>query len=220
MGDQLDKIVLPNEKILPARIPMLNLENVDLKFHVTAFENEIRNKEIPLLDLSYDTIGWDMNYHLFKLEVLAGQELLKNKQLELIYHLPVQYTLEELENIAKDRNKNFIDWILPQIRSAIDDSETNFEEIPRNQIQRYSYREIDYKLATSIWGETIKTIKTKALEFSLFITQNAWQYYQGFSFPNAWCKHNQGYDHGENTHLIFEKDGKEIWVVLINTVIP
>ena len=148
-----------------------------------------------------------MDYHLFKLNVIKGAEILKNKQLELIYYLPTKYTAEEFKEITSERNKNFIDWILPQIRSAIDESNKEFAEIPQESIQRYSYREIDYKLSTALWGESIKKIKEKSLEFALFITQNAWQYYQGFTFSNSWCKYNDGFDHGENTHLIIEKTG-------------
>jgi hypothetical protein len=219
-NENFQKVILPNEKIRPARIPVLEIDDVELEFEVTSFKKEIENKSIPLLDLDYEDTGFGMDYHLFKLEVVKGQELLKNKQLELIYHLPVKYTAEEFKEITSERNKKFIAWLLPQLRSAIDESNDEFAEIQKESIQRYSYREIDYKLSTSIWGESIKRIKTKSLELALLITQNAWQYYQGFMFPNSWCKQNKGFDHGENTHLIIEKEGKEIWIVMVNTIIP
>lgn len=218
--DSFPRTILPNEKISPARIPILEYVDIELEFEVVSFEKEIKNKSIPLLDLDYEYTGFGMDYHLFKLNVIKGAEILKNKQLELIYYLPTKYTAEEFKEITSERNKNFIDWILPQIRSAIDESNKEFAEIPQESIQRYSYREIDYKLSTALWGESIKKIKEKSLEFALFITQNAWQYYQGFTFSNSWCKYNDGFDHGENTHLIIEKDGKEIWIVMINTIIP
>lgn len=220
INGSLQKTILPNEKIRPARIPVLEINDVELEFEVTSFENEIKNKTIPLLDLDYKDTGFGMDYHLFKLNVVKGVELLKNKQLELIYHLPTKYTAEEFKEITSERNKKFIGWILPQIRTAIDNSADEFEDIPKESIQRYSYREIDYKFASSVWGESIKKIKTKSLELALFITQNAWQYYQGFTFPKSWCSQNKYFDHGENTHLIVEKEGKEIWVVMINTIIP
>ena len=109
---------------------------------------------------------------------------------------------------------------MPQIRRAIDNSLDEFEKIPKESIQRYSYKEIDYKLSSSIWGESIKKIKTKSLELALFITQNAWQRYQGFSFSNSWCLQTKGFDYSENTHLILEKEGNEIWIVIMNIIVP
>lgn len=220
VSGSLQKTTLPNEKIRPARIPVMGINDIELEFEVTSFEKEIKNKTIPLLDLDYKDTGFGMDYHLFKLKIVKGAELLKNKQLELIYHLPTKYTAEELKEITSERNKKFIDWVLPQLRTAIDNSTDEFEGIPKESIQRYSYREIDYKFASSMWGESIKKIKTKSLELALFITQNAWQYYQGFSFPKSWCSQNKYFDHGENTHLIIEKEGKEIWIIMINTIIP
>jgi hypothetical protein len=220
ISDSFPRTILPNEKISPARIPILEADNIELEFEVTSFEQEIKSKSIPLLDLDYEDTGFGMDYHLFKLNVIKGAELLKKKQLELIYYLPTKYTEEEFKEIISERNKKFIDWILPQLRNAIDASNNEFAEIPKGSIQRYSYKEIDYRLSTSIWGVSIKKIKEKSLELTLLITQNAWQFYQGFMFENSWCKHNNGFDHGENTHLIIEKEGKEIWIVMINTIIP
>lgn len=212
--------LLPNEKIRPARIPVLELPDIQLAFQVTSFHAEIKNKEIPLLDLGYEEAGFGMDYHLFKLQTVEGIELLKNKQLEIIINLPTKSTREEAEAIQKQRNTDFIKWLLPQIRIAIDPSTKEYPENNWDYLSRYSYREIDYRLASSISGESISKIKRKALELAEMVTGKAWQYYQGFSFSGEWCMFNENYDHGNGTHLIVEKDGKEVWVILINTIIP
>jgi hypothetical protein len=221
IGNDIHKKVLPDNFHSPARIPVLDTRETPLKFNVQSFYDQILRKEIPLLDVDYELSGFDMYYHLFKLDVEQGVGLLKNKQLELIYHLPVSYTEDEYRDISKERNKRFIDWLLPQVRAAIDNSTTSYVEIEKDHIERYSYKEIDYKLSSSFYSENkIAAIKKKALEFTNFITNSSWENYQGFSFPGSWCTHNDGFLFGEQTHIIIEKNGSNIWLVLINTVIP
>lgn len=221
IGDDIHKKVLPDKSHTPARIPVLDTREVPLKFNVQSFYDNIQRKEIPLLDEGYEQTGFDMYYHLFKLDVEQGAGLLKNKQLELIYHLPVSYTEDEYRRISKERNKLFIDWLLPQVRAAIDNSTTSYVEIEKDHIEKYSYKEIDYKLSSSFWCErSIATIKKKAFELTNFITNGSWENYQGFSFPGSWCTYNDGFTDGEQTHIIIEKDGGSIWLILINTVIP
>lgn len=220
LEDKIQSKILPESVNKAARIPALEIGKSTLKFLKTNYKDDITNKEIPLLDLDYETIGMDVYFELIKLEVTEGQEELKNRQLELIYHLPTKYSQEELNKINQERNKNFIDWLLPQIKSEIDNTEKEYNEIQKEWIRRYHYREIDQNLANSIRGESLEVIKTKAIELNKFITQKAWQYYRGFSFPGQWCKFNDGYDHGEFTHIITEKDGKEIWLIFVNEIIP
>jgi len=218
--DNIQSKILPESINKAARIPTLEVGKSSLKFITTNYKDDINKKKIPLLDLDYETIGMDVHYELIKLEVTEGQEELKNRQLELIYHLPTQYSQEELNKINQERNKIFIDWVLPEIKTEIDNNQKEFNEIPKEWIRRYHYREIDQNLANSIRGESLELIKTKAIELNKLITQKAWQYYRGFSFPGQWCKFNDGYDHGEFTHIITEKDGKEIWLIFINEIIP
>jgi len=219
-GD-IHKKVLPDNQHYPARMPVLDLKDVPLKFNVRSFNDQIRRKEIPLLDLGYEFTGFDMDYHLFKLEVEQGSGLLKNKQMELIYHLPVNYTEDEYQRISQERNKKFIDWLLPQVRAAIDNSTTSYAEIEKDHISGYSYRELDYKLSSSFFSENkIATIKRKAIDLADLISNNTWQNYQGFLFPGPWCIYQEGFSYGEQTHLIIEKEGGHIWLILINAVIP
>lgn len=221
IDNDIHKKVLPDNYHTPARIPLLDVQEVPLKFKVQSFNDQILRKEVPLLDVGYELTGFDMYYHLFKLDVEQGIGLLKNKQLELIYHLPVNYTEDEYRRISKERNKRFIDWLLPQVRAAIDNSTTSYVEIEKDHIDRYSYTEMDYKLSSSFYSEnTIATIKKKALELTNFITNNSWRNYQGFLFPGSWCAYNDGFSHGEQTHIIIEKDGSNMWLILINTLIP
>lgn len=220
VGNAMKLTTLPETVNKAARIPTLEIGKSNLKFQITNFKDEIKNKSIPLLDFDYESIGIDVHFEMFKLEVIEGQEELKNRQLELIYHLPTRYSQQELTQINQDRNKKFIDWILPEIRLGIDNNGKEFNEIQKEWIKRYHYREIDQNLANSIRGESLELIKTKAIELNKFITQKAWQYYRGFSFPQPWCNFNEGYDHGEFTHIITEKDGKEIWIIFVNEIIP
>lgn len=220
VGSELELTILPESKNKAARIPTLEIGKSSLKFLTTNFKDDINSKTIPLLDLDYETIGMDVHFEMLKLELIEGKEELKNRQLELIYHLPTKYSQEELIQINQERNKNFINWILPEIKAEIDDSEREYDEIQKQSIRRYHYREIDQNLANSIRGESLELIKTKAIALNKFITQKAWQYYRGFSFPGQWCKFNNGYDHGEFTHIITEKDGNEIWIIFINEIIP
>jgi len=219
-GNALDIKTLPESINKAARIPTLEVGKSNLEFKITNYENDIKNKAIPLLDLDHESMSMDVHFGLFRLEVIKGQEELKTRQLELLHHLPTKYSQEELKEINQNRNKKFIDWVLPEIRVALGETEKEYEEIPKEWIKRYEYREIDQNLADSITGESLGMIKTKALELHKFITQKAWQYYRGFSFPKPWCQINEGYHHGQFTHIITEKDGREIWVIFMNTIIP
>jgi hypothetical protein len=214
----LEKITLPAIGIAVARIPVLKIEEVPLKFQVTSFAEEIKEKSLPLTQISYADTKQYIEYHIFRLDILEGQELLKNKQLALMNHMPVHHTTQEFFQILAERSKEFIDWILPQIRTAIDDSDDSFEGIPRDYIQYYSHSQIDVKLANTVDGidESLHKVKTKALEMAQFITKNDWKNYHGFHFTKPWCAQNNYMEYGENTHLIFEKEGKEIWVLLMN----
>lgn len=214
-------IILPNHRHLPARIPLLDLTDVELKFEVTNFEQEIRNGTLPLFDMNYDVTHFEMDYHMFKLETIQGQVLLKNKQLELIYHLPVEYTESELYNIKKERVSSFINWLLPQIRCSIDNSKEEFKQIKPETITSYSFDEIDHRLAASITSNSVKTGRYKAIELTDLLTETIWQDYQGFSFYGEWCKFNSNFENEANiTHIIIQKQAEKIWVILMNPIIP
>lgn len=216
-----NKINLPNKEFLPARIPLLDLSEVELRFETKSFDQIIKDQSIPLFDLNYNATTFEMDYHMLELTTLQGEVLLKNKQLEIIYHLPVGFSEADPNNIKQERISKFINWLLPQIRCAFDHTKIEFPEIKSERIRSYSFNEIDFMLAQSVDTKSIKEAKSKAIELTDFITGGAWQEYQGFIFSGEWCNLNSGFGYGLNdTHIIIHKDGKRMWVLLINPIIP
>ena len=218
LKSRIKSILLPNEKIQPSRIPLLDLTDIQLKFDVKSFEDEIKENNIPLLD--YNTAVFDMDYQMFQLKTSQGVQLLKNKQLEIIYNFPTQYSKEEFIQLTDERNANFINWLLPQIRNCIETPKETYAVIQPGQVRNYHYRDIDHKLADSISTESIKTVKLKALQLAELITKGSWQSFQGFQLSGEWCDLNSGFKHGNTTHIIIDKDGLEIWIVMMNAIIP
>lgn len=220
LSANVQRVVMPIRDNDVARIPMLDLTEIPLKFKVRSFEEEIQGKEIPLLDLDEEETGYQMENYLYKLELEEGAALLKNQLLGLIYHYPMRYTEEEHNKISNERNKKFIDWLLPQIKAVIDPSGKPFEEIKKEVIRHHYYHGMDQQIVSGSFDDkNIVMIKRKAIELVDFMVQGNWKKYVLFTFTGHWCSQNEIFYLGEDTRLMIERDGKEIWVLLLNAVI-
>ena len=192
---------------------MSNLKQEKIEFNVTTFEKEIEKKKIPLLDLDYEITRVDMHYEMFKLDVTRGSSLLMNKQVNLIPHI---HSKSE-ENLKKDRKikiEEFTNWILPQIRTAIDFSNQKFKAISQDSIKHRPYWELDH----SLWFQSNSTtlVKKRAIDLISYITSDQWNKYHSFSLFDSWCFQNSSTDLWYNyTHLIVDKEGEEIWVIMM-----
>ena len=222
--DSIPRIGLPNKRFYPSRQPLLKIDNVEFNFQVKSYEKEIEKKEIPLLgDIRVDMYH---NYHLFQLTTLEGSELLKNKQVEIYSHFPVDLSSEEHAKYSIKKNTHFINWLLPQLRTFIEKPIATFPELEENFVKRNSFKEIDEQIHRSVGYDynDVKLAKEKAIELTEYITKGQWARYNSFSIFNPWSDLN-GYGEYDSifcnhTHLIIEKEGKEIWILMVISHIP
>ena len=69
IGNVLDIKTLPESINKAARIPTLEVGKTNLEFKITNYENDNKNKAIPLLDLDHESMSMDVHFGLLKLEV-------------------------------------------------------------------------------------------------------------------------------------------------------
>lgn len=219
LKQSIQSIRLPNEVIHPSRLPMLPLQEVPLKFEVKSFEKEIAKKEIPLLDLDYPYTMFGMEYHMFRLTTLAGAQLLKEKQQELYYHMPTEFEGSEYVQLLAERNTDFVNWLLPRVRNYIETPQEQYNVVESGNITAYAWWTLEAPLRVSP-RDNVVLAKQKALALVELITGGAWANYQGFLVVGPWCELNGNYDYGNTTYILTEKEGKEIWVILLNELIP
>ena len=165
INNSIPKIGLPNKRFRPSRQPLLKLEDVKLNFQVKSYNKEIEEKAIPLLgDIG---TGFYHKYHLFHLQTLEGEELLKNKQIEIFSHYPVNLTTEEHLKYANKKSTNFVNWLLPRIRNFIESPTTTFSKLQEESVKRNGYKEIDSQFHRSIDYNDVEFAKRKAIDLSL-----------------------------------------------------
>lgn len=222
LKNRIPIIELPNKRFRPSRQPLLKLDEVELKFQVKSYEKEIEQKEIPLLG-DIET-GFYSLFHLFHLQTLEGEELLKNKLIEIFSHYPVNLSGSEHVKYANKKSTHFLNWLLPRIRGFIEKPLATFPKIEESAVKRNYYKEIDEQFHRSIDYNDIKLAKEKAIELTEFITKGQWAKFHPFTVHAQWCDINNFDDNSDifhnDTHIIADSEGKEIWIVMMISHIP
>ncbi|MBR9919482.1 MAG: hypothetical protein GYB31_01505 [Bacteroidetes bacterium] len=224
-GITCETTTMPDEKVRDQRVPRLPLQSDELEVAIRSYQKEIDAEEIPLLRFKSDTVSFDMDYHLFKIQINSGREWLKNIMEDLIFYRPLK---EELDLSKEAYNARKTAALMNHFAKAVKprlDGEEVFD------FPGFSPGDVRWEGTNNFEGALVNSfmdvyqpylVKREAIDLAEMLMGEKYKNYRLFQTHVEWTSlhhYGEGSVDSRNTLLLLDHEADHAFLILINCYI-
>ena len=216
---------MPNKNVRPQRHPKTPLDPaVSIKVSIENYQEQIEAGSLPFLHFQADKVGFDTDYHLLRVNLIEGKEVLKEILEDMLFFrkMKEETNLNEQEfkalKVAQLFNK-----LVPVIQTKIDGTNQVYEAFNTGEIQEVLIKNVDSTLSNAFLQlYNPYEIKREAIDLVEWLLGDHLMNYRAFQTYKKWTKlHDYGGGAVDNRSTIFmvEKTGTHVFVISISCYI-
>lgn len=216
----------PNKTIRPQRIPKTpldpNTKNISVSIH--DYEEQIKAKEIPFLHFQADKVSFDTDYHLLKISLTEGQEIIKGILDDMLFLRKVkEETYLDDQEFKALKIAELFNKLLPSIQIELDGPDNQYDTFEKNEIKEVLIKNVDSNLTNAfLQMYNPYEIKRAAIDLIEWLLADHLLNYRAFQTEKKWTKlHDYGGGAVDARSSIFlvEKTGTHLFVISISCYI-